>query len=160
MPSPGNKRVTKFGIEFHQYIAVSKKRLTSKFLCQEENHENPVFLVATIVVGIMIEWFCLYASIQTKSSHHSTTLTWQQPENRKKQENYVEPNWLYTVHFSAQRGFSFEKVGILIRMRWCGCRLLSVCLYTRKKIQSHHHRRSLNLNKSGFCRFFYDSTHV
>ena len=32
-----------------------KIRLASKFLCQEENHENPVFPVATIVVGVMIE---------------------------------------------------------------------------------------------------------
>ena len=29
--------------------------LASKFLCQEENHENPVFPVATIVVDVMIE---------------------------------------------------------------------------------------------------------
>ena len=29
-------------------------RLTSRFLCQEENHKNPAFLVATIVVGVMM----------------------------------------------------------------------------------------------------------
>ena len=40
--------------------------LTSEFMCQEENLENPVFLVATIVVGVIIECFCMYASIQPK----------------------------------------------------------------------------------------------
>ena len=44
-------------------------------------------MVATIVVGVMIECFCLYTSIQTKSSHHSTTLTGQQPSLRKTVKN-------------------------------------------------------------------------
>ena len=142
---------TSFGVVFCDQMAHlntksgEKIGLASKFLCQEENHENPVFPVATIVVDVMIEWFCLYASIQTKSPHHSTTLTGKQPENRKKQKIMWEPNWLYTVHFLAVAGcsvpakqdapqhspskldsafgfhcFSFEKVGILARMRWWG----------------------------------------
>lgn len=45
-------------------------------------------MVATIVVGVMIECFCLYTSIQTKSSHHSTTPTGQQPSLRKTEKNY------------------------------------------------------------------------
>ena len=45
-------------------------------------------MIATIVVGVMIECFCLYTSIQTKSSHHSTTPTGQQSSLRKTEKNY------------------------------------------------------------------------
>ena len=50
-------------------------------------------------------------------------------------------------------GFSVFQV-VACKGWWCGCRLLIVCLHTRKSLQPQHKRQSLNL-KMGFLEVFF-----
>ena len=53
----------------------------------------------------------------------------------------------------------FHSFWLLFREEWwCGCRLLSGCLHTRKSLQTQHRRRSLNQNEWVFSVFFNSSS--
>ena len=107
-------------------------RITRIFLmdatvCRRKNHECPEWMVATIVVGVMIECFCLYASIQTKSSHHSTTHTGQTipPKNLASLENTMRRvGNLWIPQFFVVFRFVLQAVGYS-KMAGKGCRACS-----------------------------------